>query len=71
MLARATIGPKFIMIGEEVVASNMGEVVDWCFVVQAADPERSSPIYYTSIDAVSVKDVPLGSHPPYNGDFQP
>jgi hypothetical protein len=35
---------------------------------RTADPERSSPIYYTSIDAVSAKDVPFGelidtSHP--------
>jgi hypothetical protein len=33
-----------------------------------ADPERSSPTYYTSIDAVSAKDVPFedlidASHP--------
>ena len=27
---------------------------------RTADPERSSPTYYTSINAVSAKDVPLG-----------
>ena len=35
---------------------------------RTADPERSSTTYYTSVDAVSAKDVPLGgpidtSHP--------
>jgi hypothetical protein len=38
------------------------------FGKRTADPERSRLIYYTSIDAVSAKDVPLGdlivtSHP--------
>jgi hypothetical protein len=27
---------------------------------RTADPDRSSPTYYTSIDAVSAKDVPFG-----------
>ena len=27
---------------------------------RTADPERSSPTYYTSVDAVSAKDVPFG-----------
>jgi hypothetical protein len=39
-----------------------------------SDPERSSPTYYTSIDAVSAKDVPSGglintSHP--TGELSP
>jgi hypothetical protein len=45
----------------------MGEVVDWRSFfsrdfsdTRTADPERSRPTYYTSIDAVSAKDVPLG-----------
>ena len=29
---------------------------------RTADPEHSSPTYHISIDAVSAKDVPLGSH---------
>jgi hypothetical protein len=59
----------------------MGEVVGWQSFFsgdfsgkRTADPERSSPTYYTSIDAVSAKDVPfwgltdmshpMGSYPP-------
>jgi hypothetical protein len=54
----------------------MGKVVDWQGIFSSgdfsgkrtADPERWSPTYYTSIDAVSAKDVPFGglintSHP--------
>jgi hypothetical protein len=44
----------------------MGEVVDqqsfplsrYLLAKRTADPERSSPIYYTSIDAVSANDMP-------------
>jgi hypothetical protein len=62
--------PKFLMIGWRVAAPHMGEVVDWQRFPfsgdfsgkRTADPERSSPTYYTSVDAVSTKDVPLGSH---------
>jgi hypothetical protein len=45
----------------------MGEVVDWWSAFSGdfsgkctADPKRWSLTYYISIDAVSVKDVPLG-----------
>jgi hypothetical protein len=48
----------------------MDEVVNWrnfffrCHFFflckHTADPEHSSPTYYTSIDAVSAKHVPLG-----------
>jgi hypothetical protein len=55
------------MIGWGVAASHMGEVVDWrsSFLdvfsrKRTIDRERLSPTYYTSIDAVSAKDVPSG-----------
>ena len=63
------------MIGRGVAAPHMGEVVRLAEFFsgdfsgkRTADPERSSPTYYTSIDAVSAKDVPFGglidtSHP--------
>ena len=63
------------MIGWGVAAPHIGEVVDWrsffsggLLGKRTADPERSSTTYYTSVDAVSAKDVPLGgpidtSHP--------
>ena len=84
--------PKFIMIGGGsrfpiwVKLSTGGVFSGVLFSKRTADPKRLSPIYYTSIDAVSAKDVPLGSHryilpvgmlPPkipsfrdVNGDFQ-
>jgi hypothetical protein len=59
--------PKFIMIGRRVAAQHVGEVVGWrsflfrWLLGQAhSRPERSSPTYYTSIDADSAKDVPFG-----------
>jgi hypothetical protein len=63
------------MICRGVAAPHIGEVVGWRSFFfgdvsgkPTADPERSSPTYYTSIDAVSAKDVPFGglidtSHP--------
>ena len=63
------------MIGWGVAAPHIGEVVDWrsfssgdLLGKRTADPEPSSTTYYTSIDAVPAKDVPLGglidtSHP--------
>jgi hypothetical protein len=63
------------MIGRGVAAPHIGEVYGWRSFFSGdllgkptADPERSSPTYYTSIDAVSAKDVPFGglidtSHP--------
>jgi hypothetical protein len=65
MLAKSPSGSKFIMIDCGVVAPHMGEVADrWSFSgvlfgKRTADHERSSPAYYTSIDAVSAKEVPL------------
>ena len=60
--------PKFIMIGGGsrfpiwVKLSTGGVFSGVLFSKRTADPKRLSPIYYTSIDAVSAKDVPLGSH---------
>jgi hypothetical protein len=62
------------MIGWEVAAPLMGKVVGWRSFFRdfsgkrTANPERSSTIYYTSIEAALVKDVRLGclvdiSHP--------
>ena len=63
------------MIGWGVSAPHMGEIYGPrsffpgdLLGKRTADPERSSPTYYTSIDAVSAKDVPFGgfidmSHP--------
>ena len=56
------------MIGWGVAAPHMGEIYGprkFFFSgdllgKRTADPERSSPTYYTSIDAVSAKDVPFG-----------
>jgi hypothetical protein len=55
------------MIGGRVAAAHVVDVVDWLSFFPAvfsgkrtADPERSSPTYYISIDAVSAKDMPLG-----------
>ena len=77
------------MIGWGVAAPHIGEIVDWrsffsgvLLGKRTVDPEPTSTTYYTSIDAVSAKDVPLGglidtSHSPKtphfgdsNGDFQ-
>ena len=63
------------MIGRGVSAPHIGEIYGSrsffsgdLLGKRTADPERSSPTYYTSIDAVSAKDVPFGglidtSHP--------
>jgi hypothetical protein len=63
------------MIGRGVAAPHKGEVYGWRSLFSddllsqpAANTERSSPTYYTSIDTVSAKDVPFGglidtSHP--------
>ena len=57
------------MIGRGVSAPHIGEIYGWRSFFffsgdfsgkRTADPERSSPTYYTSIDAVSAKDVPFG-----------
>jgi hypothetical protein len=54
------------MIGRGVTAPHIGEIYGSGSFSGAfsgkrtADPERSSPTYYTSIDAVSAKDVPFG-----------
>jgi hypothetical protein len=71
--ARPSSRPKLIMIG-----GGRGSPYRWsCRLAEffgdysgkrTADPERSSPTYYTLIDAVSAKDVPFGglidtSHP--------
>jgi hypothetical protein len=55
------------MIGRGVAASRAGEIYGWRSFFsgdfsgkRTADPERSSPTYYTSMDAVSAKDVPFG-----------
>jgi hypothetical protein len=52
------------MIGPGVAAPHMGEVVDWRIFFsgdfsgkRTTDPERSSPTYSTSIDAILAKDV--------------
>ena len=58
------------MIGWGVAAPHIGEIVvlrSFFFTgvllgKRTADPEPSSTTCYTSIDAVSAKDVPLGSH---------
>jgi hypothetical protein len=75
MSAGSPSRPKFIMIGRGVAALHIGEVVGWRSIFSGdfsakptADPESSSPSYYTSIDTVSAEDVPLGglidtSHP--------
>jgi hypothetical protein len=67
--------PKFIMICRGVAAHHIGEIYDWrrffsgdFSCKRTADPEHSSPTYYTSIDAVPAKNVPFGgltdtSHP--------
>jgi hypothetical protein len=56
------------MIGRGVAAPRIGEVYGWRSFFSSdfsgqptADLERSSPTYYTSIDAVSAKEVPFGS----------
>jgi hypothetical protein len=62
------------MIGWGIAAPHIGEIYGWRIFSgdfsgkHTADPERSSPSYYTSIDAVSAKEVPFGglidmSHP--------
>jgi hypothetical protein len=63
------------MIGWGVAAPHIGEIYGSRSFFSGdllgkptADPERSTPTYYTSIDAVSAKDVPFGglidmSHP--------
>jgi hypothetical protein len=63
------------MIGWEVAAPHIGEIYGPRSFFSGdllgkpiADPERSTPTYFTSIDAVSAKDVPFGglidmSHP--------
>jgi hypothetical protein len=63
------------MIGRGAATPHIGEIYGWRSLFsgdftgkRTADPERSSPKYYTSIDAVSAKDVPFGgfidtSHP--------
>jgi hypothetical protein len=68
--------PKFILIGQRVSAPHIGEIYGWRSIFISrdfsgkpiADPARSSPTYYTSIDAVPAKEVPFGglidtSHP--------
>jgi hypothetical protein len=57
---------KLIMIGQGVAASHIGEIYGWLSFFsgdmlgkRTADPERSSPTNYTSIDAASAKDVPF------------
>jgi hypothetical protein len=69
------------MIGQEVAAPHTGEIYGWrsffsgdLLGKRTADPARSSPTYYTSIDAVPAKDVPFRrlidtSHP--MGDLSP
>jgi hypothetical protein len=73
------------MIGRGVAAPHIGEMYGWRNIFsgdllgkRTADPECSSPTYYTSIDAISAKDVPFGglidtSHPmgsyPQNPSF--
>jgi hypothetical protein len=55
------------MIGRGVTAPHVGEIYgsgrffsgDFSGK-RTADPERSSPTYYTSIDAVPAKEVPFG-----------
>jgi hypothetical protein len=54
------------MIGWGVTAPRIGEIYGPrsffsgdLLGKRTADPERSSPTYFTSIDAVSAKDVPL------------
>jgi hypothetical protein len=56
------------MIGWGVAVTHVGEIYSShgffsgdLFGKRTADPERSSPTNYTSIDAVSAKEVPLGS----------
>jgi hypothetical protein len=63
------------MIGRGVTAPHIGEIYGSRSFFSGdllgkptADPERSSPTYYTSIDAVPAKEVPFGglidtSHP--------
>jgi hypothetical protein len=67
------------MIGRGVSAPHIGEIYGWRSFFffffsgdfsgkPTADPERSSPAYYTSIDVVPAKEVPFGglidtSHP--------
>jgi hypothetical protein len=63
------------MIGRWVAAPHIGEIYGLRSFFSGdllgkptADPERSTPTYYASIDAVSAKDVPFGglidmSHP--------
>jgi hypothetical protein len=62
------------MIGRGVAAPYMGEIYGSrsfsgdLLGKRTADPERSSPTCYTSIDAIPAKDVPVGglidkSHP--------
>jgi hypothetical protein len=55
------------MIGWGVAAPHIGEIYGPrssfsgdLLGKRTADPERSSPTYYKSIDAVSAKDVPFG-----------
>jgi hypothetical protein len=66
MSARPTSRSKFMMVGWRVAVPHIGEIygprsffsgdlLSKC----TADPERSSPTYYTSIDAVSAKNVPF------------
>jgi hypothetical protein len=54
------------MIGQGVAAPHIGEIYGWQRLFSGdfsgkstADPERSSPTYYTSIDTVLAKEVPL------------
>jgi hypothetical protein len=68
------------MIGQGIAAPHIGEIYGWRSFFfgdfsgkRTADPERSSPIYYASMDADSAKGVPfwglidtshpLGSYP--------
>jgi hypothetical protein len=55
------------MIGRGVSAPHIGEIYGSRSFFsgdfsgkRTADPERSSPTYYTSIDAVPAKEVPFG-----------
>jgi hypothetical protein len=68
---RTSAGPpstlKFIMIGRGVAAPHIGEIYGSRSFFSGdfsgkptADPERSSPTYYTSIDAVPAKEVSFG-----------
>jgi hypothetical protein len=70
------------MIGRGIAAPHIGEIYGWrsfffgdLMGKHAADPERSSPTYYTSIDAVSPRmclcymSHPMGELSPKNPSF--